>query len=46
MFGERGVACVWRKGSNLCLERGKKPAFGEREVACVWREGSSFVEER
>ena len=41
MFGGRDVACVWREGCSLCLERER-----ERDVACVWREGSNLFLER
>ena len=37
MFGEREVACVWREGSSLCMEGGKKPVFVDRGITCAWR---------
>ena len=46
MFGERDLTCVWREGSSLCLEKGKKPVFGEKEVALLKRGKYLVFEER
>ena len=46
MFGEKEVACDYREGCNLCVERGMHSMFGKRDSSCIWRGLSPMLGER